>query len=102
YYARAAEVREYVLERADGVCECCEERAPFQRRSGGPYLEPHHIHRVSDGGPDDPRFVPGLCPNCHRENHFGVEGEGINKDLEQRIALKEKRLAEQEQKKPAA
>jgi 5-methylcytosine-specific restriction protein A len=85
-----------VLVRSKGICEFCEERAPFQRRDGsGPYLEPHHIHRVSDGGPDDPRFVAALCPNCHRNAHYGVDGDQINRDLEKRIVFREKQFDEE-------
>jgi 5-methylcytosine-specific restriction protein A len=70
-YERSANVREYVLARAKGKCEGCCQPAPFLRKDNTPYLEPHHIRRVSDGGPDHPRYVIALCPNCHREAHFG-------------------------------
>lgn len=53
-YERAAEVRDYVLARAAGRCEGCSKAAPFIRVNGSPYLEPHHLTRVSDGGPDHP------------------------------------------------
>ncbi len=49
-YQRAADVRDYVLARAVGLCEGCGAPAPFKRPVGSPYLEPHHIRRVSDGG----------------------------------------------------
>jgi 5-methylcytosine-specific restriction protein A len=78
YYKRAEDVRTYVLARANGVCESCGKTAPFIRSNGLPYLEPHHIRRVSDGGPDDPRWVAAICPNCHREAHFGQEGNALN------------------------
>lgn len=70
-YERSRKVRDYVLARCGGKCEHCRKDAPFLRSNGSPYLEPHHIRRLSDGGPDDPRFVIALCPNCHREAHFG-------------------------------
>ena len=85
YYRRSEEVRAYVLARAKGVCECCGTGAPFMRPDGGPYLEPHHTRRVSDGGPDHPRWVGGICPNCHRHIHFGVDGDDVNKRLQQRL-----------------
>jgi 5-methylcytosine-specific restriction protein A len=80
-YQRSGDVRNYVLARAAGSCEGCKTPAPFIRKDGGPYLEPHHIRRVSDGGPDDPSFVIALCPNCHRRVHAGLDGEGYNSTL---------------------
>tara|TARA_R110000772_G_scaffold222322_2_gene332802 strand:- start:606 stop:920 length:315 start_codon:yes stop_codon:yes gene_type:complete len=53
------------------------------------YLEPHHIRRLTDGGPDDPQYVIALCPNCHREVHSGVEGEKKNRDFQSVVADKE-------------
>jgi 5-methylcytosine-specific restriction protein A len=89
YYARSAAVRQYVLRRADGTCESCNRSAPFQMTDGSPYLEPHHIRRLSDGGPDDPRFVGAICPNCHREIHYGANGTALNKMLQEKITQRE-------------
>jgi 5-methylcytosine-specific restriction enzyme A len=80
-YQRSRDVRNYVLARSFGKCEGCKSPAPFSKKDGSPYLEPHHIRRVSDGGPDDPSFVIALCPNCHRRVHAGVDGEGYNAKL---------------------
>jgi 5-methylcytosine-specific restriction protein A len=80
-YQRSADVRAYVLARAKGSCEGCEKPAPFMRIDGSPYLEPHHIRRVSDGGPDDPAFVIALCPNCHRFVHAGKDRADYNAEL---------------------
>jgi 5-methylcytosine-specific restriction protein A len=88
-YQRSEAVRRYVLARAGGVCESCSQPAPFITVAGAPYLEPHHIRRLSDGGPDDPRFVAAVCPSCHREIHFGMNGQAKNEALVQTIALKE-------------
>ncbi|WP_029584633.1 HNH endonuclease signature motif containing protein [Bradyrhizobium sp. URHD0069] len=77
-YLRSEDVRAYVLGRAKGCCEGCKTAAPFFRKDGSPYLEPHHIRRVSDGGPDDPAFVIALCPNCHRRVHAGSDGTSYN------------------------
>ncbi|WHQ72664.1 HNH endonuclease signature motif containing protein [Methylorubrum extorquens] len=54
-----------------------------------PYLEPHHTRRVSDGGPDDPRFVGAVCPSCHREIHHGLNGQARNKAFFKVIRRKE-------------
>ena len=86
YYARSAAVSQYVLSRAGGKCECCGVIAPFLRKDGRPYLEPHHIRRVSDGGPDHPKWVGAVCPTCHRSIHYGVEGEKQNETLRVHVA----------------
>lgn len=80
-YQRSADVRDYVLARARGTCEACRQPAPFVRADGRPYLEPHHIRRLSDGGPDDPRFVIALCPTCHRRVHHGADGPAYNASM---------------------
>jgi 5-methylcytosine-specific restriction protein A len=80
-YQRSQDVRNYVLARARGRCEGCKASAPFIRKNGTPYLEPHHIRRLSDGGPDDPCFVIALCPNCHRRVHAGIDGDSYNSTL---------------------
>jgi 5-methylcytosine-specific restriction protein A len=80
-YERSRDVRDYVLARANAACEGCKAPAPFQRIDGSPYLEPHHLHRRSDGGPDHPAFVISLCPTCHRRVHFGSDGAEYNATL---------------------
>ena len=85
YYKRSKAVKDYVLARASGVCECCSKPAPFTRVDGTAYLEPHHIKRRSDFGPDHPRWVAGICPNCHREIHFGKNGDQLNTQLSDKL-----------------
>jgi len=80
-YERSQDVRVYVLARAKGKCEGCSAPAPFLRPDGTPYLEPHHLRRLSDGGPDHPAHVIALCPNCHRRVHAGVDGKTYNAQL---------------------
>ncbi|MCX8282457.1 HNH endonuclease [Phyllobacterium sp. 0TCS1.6C] len=80
-FERSRHVRDYVVARAKGHCEGCRAPAPFLRASGVPYLEPHHIRRLTDGGPDDPRHVIALCPNCHRRVHSGADGSIYNASL---------------------
>jgi 5-methylcytosine-specific restriction enzyme A len=89
YRQRSARVRACVLARADGACESCGAPAPFGRKDGTPYLEPHHTRRLSDGGPDHPRWVGAVCPNCHREIHHGANGEEKNGRLQQDLAMLE-------------
>ena len=85
-YERSRDVRDYVLARAGNDCESCQSPAPFTRKDGSPYLEPHHIRRLSDGGLDHPAFVIALCPNCHRRVHAGADGETYNAALLARMA----------------
>ncbi len=89
YRLRSEAVRQYVLARANGVCESCESPAPFNTPAGVAYLEPHHIRRLTDGGPDDPRLMGAVCPNCHREIHHGANGHTRNLELQARITTKE-------------
>lgn len=61
------------LSRANGRCERCKTLAPFRRaRDDTPYLEVHHIRRLSDGGKDALSNAEALCPNCHRQRHYGT------------------------------
>ena len=60
------------LERANGRCERCLKEAPFiKAKDGKPYLEVHHKERLADGGEDTLDNTLALCPNCHRELHYG-------------------------------
>lgn len=84
-YQRSRRVVHYVLMRAKGICECCLKPAPFLKRNGDHYLEPHHVNRLSDGGLDHPRYVGAICPTCHREIHSGMNGVGLNMQLKERL-----------------
>jgi 5-methylcytosine-specific restriction protein A len=88
-YERSRAVRDYVLQRAAGKCELCEQPAPFRRKGGLLYLEPHHTTRLSDGGPDHPKFVAALCPACHREVHYGEHAREKNSALMDRLQVLE-------------
>ena len=71
-FRRNADVIVEVLRRASGVCEKCKSPAPFVRRSDGtPFLEVHHWTPLAEGGEDTIENAGALCPNCHREAHFG-------------------------------
>ncbi len=82
---RSDAIRKYVLGRAKGICEGCQQTAPFLPRGGEPYLEPHHIRRLSDGGPDRPDSVAAVCANCHRRAHYSVDAEDFNNELADRV-----------------
>lgn len=71
-YTRNPNIVAETLLRAKGVCEKCGENAPFKRKSdNSPYLEVHHKIPLSEGGLDLLTNTLALCPNCHREAHFG-------------------------------
>lgn len=71
-YIRNPDVIAAVLERASGKCEYCKNDAPFIRQKDNtPYLEVHHKDRLADGGEDTVNNAVALCPNCHRQAHFG-------------------------------
>lgn len=91
-YIRSQAIKVYVLRRAAGICEGCGQSAPFTNRQGHPYLEPHHIDRLADGGPDHPAHVAALCPNCHRRVHYGHDGDAYNKTIAVSIQAKEATL----------
>jgi hypothetical protein len=82
---RSEAIRLYVLRRANGRCEACEASAPFERADGTPYLEPHHVTRLADDGPDHPAKVIGLCPNCHRRAHHSIDAQVFNQKLIKRL-----------------
>ena len=83
-FKRNADVIAFVLKRAKGKCELCGSDAPFFKASNGsPYLEVHHWIKLSEGGEDTVENAGALCPNCHKEAHFGQNQEFIknNKSL---------------------
>ena len=70
-YIRNPDVVAEVLSRANGFCECCKKKAPFKRKDGSDYLEVHHKIFLSNYGEDSVDNAEALCPNCHREKHYG-------------------------------
>lgn len=74
-FERNADVVAEVLLRAMGKCERCKATAPFLRRKDRtPYLEVHHVIQLANGGEDTVENAKALCPNCHRELHYGALG----------------------------
>ena len=74
-YSRDPDVVAWILDVADGKCECCESCAPFLRYDGSPFLEVHHLRRLADGGADRVENAVAVCPNCHRALHYS-RGKG--------------------------
>ena len=73
-FKRSPYVVAEVLHRAAGVCGACLKAAPFTRKKDGvPYLEVHHRRQLAHGGEDTVANAIAVCPNCHRELHYGGE-----------------------------
>lgn len=69
-YERDPYVSEYAKRWANGICQLCDEEAPFKDKNGNPYLETHHIEWLSRGGKDTVYNTIALCPNCHKKMHI--------------------------------
>jgi len=79
-FVRNPEVRRIALERAGGRCEHCGQ-VGFRMNNGTVFLETHHIVPLSEGGPDTTDNVAAICPNHHREAHYGAKRDSIRKVL---------------------
>ncbi|MGB0572690.1 MAG: HNH endonuclease [Alphaproteobacteria bacterium] len=90
-FVRDPEVVAWVLDAANGICECCGKPAPFIRDDSTPFLEVHHLRRLADGGSDTITNSIAACPNCHRELHYGLEKVRVR----QRLYGSVKRLIEE-------
>lgn len=74
-FVRNPDVVAEVLQRAEGKCEQCQAPAPFIRASDGtPYLEVHHRVPLIEHGEDSVTNAIAVCPNCHRNFHYGDSG----------------------------
>ena len=78
YRRRSQAIKAYALKRSEGICAGCHQPAPFRTRAGLPFLEVHHLNRLSDGGADHPEAVIAVCPNCHRRAHYSEDAAGFN------------------------
>ncbi len=83
-FDRSPIVRNNVLLRANGRCEWCGQSG-FLMTDGGVYLETHHIIPLCEKGPDIETNVTALCPNHHREAHYGKTKEAMRKELTERV-----------------
>jgi len=84
-YVRDDEIVDYILTQAAGVCECCGKDSPFSKNDGEPYLEVHHVKRISDLGSDTIENTIAACPNCHRELHYGKNKELLKRSLYSKV-----------------
>jgi predicted HNH restriction endonuclease len=76
-YSRDARIAAFVLNEAAGACEACGKPSPFYKDNGKPYLEVHHLRRLADGGSDTVENAIAVCPNCHRELHYGENRDAL-------------------------
>lgn len=84
--ARDPMVKAWILSIASGRCECCLKSAPFLNTDGMPYLEVHHLRRLADGGSDTISNTVAVCPNCHRQLHFGSDLTSLVKQMLARLS----------------
>lgn len=82
---RSAAVRARVLRRARGICELCGQPG-FVTGDGSIYLETHHVLPLALEGPDHESNMVALCPNDHRQAHYGERREALFEEL-QALAL---------------
>lgn len=61
-----------VKKMAKGKCGACNEYA-FKTPEGEWFLEVHHKKWLREGGADTIENMIALCPNCHRQEHHGVD-----------------------------
>lgn len=80
YIVRDLEVRRQVIKRANGRCEFCGAEG-FEKDDGSRFVEAHHIIHLAQQGPDTMENVIGLCPNHHREAHFGKDRVNFEEEL---------------------
>jgi 5-methylcytosine-specific restriction enzyme A len=85
FIVRDGQVREAVRKRAKGRCEYCGELG-FKMQNGDNYIEAHHIINLAKQGPDTLDNVIALCPNHHRQAHFGDDRVEIEAEFKIKLA----------------
>jgi HNH endonuclease len=83
FIVRDNRIRAKVIKRAKGRCEHCGELG-FKKPDGSHFVEAHHIISLAEQGPDTLENVIALCPNHHRQAHYGADWE----DLETQFKIK--------------
>lgn len=81
-YLRTKKIAQTALMRADYKCEINNKHHTFINRLGRQYMEAHHLIPLSyqeffDTSLDVIANVVSLCPNCHREIHYGSERNNL-------------------------
>ena len=83
-YARDPRIRKEVERRSKGCCELCG-KSGFQRPDGTKYIETHHIIALANEGEDRISNVIGLCPEHHREAHYGARQTELEREMIARV-----------------
>lgn len=89
-FSRDPKVVAWILRNSNGICESCNEPAPFTKPDGDFYLEVHHLRRLADGGSDTITNAVAVCPNCHRRLHYANDRNEVLSNLYQEISRLEK------------
>ena len=69
-WVRDSKVKKSVINNAKGICQACGKKS-FAKENGEIYLEVHHKVYLSQNGLDTVENCVALCPNCHKNEHFG-------------------------------
>lgn len=85
-FLRSALVKAWVLQESVGICEGCENPAPFYLPNGQPFLEVHHVKPLAEGGADVVENAVALYPNCHYICHLSTDRESFTANLYIRIS----------------
>ena len=80
----------YARMRANGYCELCSRKAPFEV-NGEPFLEIDHIIPFSHGGTDSIDNLAALCPNCNRMKAHKFDDE-MMMVIKRNIEINEEKL----------
>lgn len=79
-FKRDPKVRAYVEKRAKGRCEYCGQQG-FLKPDNSRYIETHHIISLANEGEDKIHNVIALCPDHHRQAHFGRDAVNLEKQF---------------------
>jgi 5-methylcytosine-specific restriction enzyme A len=95
-YNRSMSIVSLAKRLANGVCQLCDQTAPFyDKAKKEPYLETHHIIHLAKGGMDTMNNTIALCPNCHKKMHVLDDPKDViflqkrNKEMIAKIELLE-------------
>lgn len=81
-YQRDSSVKAWILNEANGICECCSRPAPFKTAADNlPYLEVHHVRQLAQNGSDTITNAVAICPNCHRALHYSMDAKELTEKL---------------------
>lgn len=83
-YERDVRVAAKTLKFANGKCELCD-KPTFLKKNGKPFLEVHHVLPLSQEGSDTVTNTVALCPNCHKELHFGAQSTKLTSKLYDKV-----------------